>query len=128
MKIINPATEEVIKEVQEDSEETVRKKFHLLKSGQPEWAQLPVEKRVRCIRNFYDLLDKEKAELAKTLTAEVGKPLQESYNELNGARNRMQYFIDNSAKWLSEEWMVTEGATKEKITYEPLGIIANISA
>src|SRR4029077_14723976 len=30
--------------------------------------------------------------------------------------------------WLAEEWVVTEGPTKEKIAYEPLGIIANISA
>ncbi len=74
------------------------------------------------------MLDKEKDELAKTLTAEVGKPLQESYNELNGAKSRMKYFIDNAAKWLAEEWIVTEGATKEKIAYEPFGIIANISA
>ncbi len=128
MKIINPATEELIKEVQEDTKETVEKKFQLLKSGQPAWAQVSIEKRVQCIQNFYDLLDKEKDELARTLTAEVGKPLQESYNELNGARSRMKYFIDNSAKWLADEWVVSEGATKEKIVYEPFGIIANISA
>ncbi|MES1223296.1 MAG: aldehyde dehydrogenase family protein, partial [Bacteroidota bacterium] len=128
MKIVNPATEEVIKELQEDTKESVDKKYELVKAGQPQWAKMPVEKRVQCIQNFYDLLDKEKDELAKTLTAEVGKPLQESYNELNGARGRMKYFIDNAVKWLREEWIVTEGATKEKIVYEPFGIIANISA
>ncbi len=88
----------------------------------------PGTKRVACIEKFYDLLVAEKDELAKTLTAEMGKPLQQSYNELNSARNRMKFFIDNSAKWLAEEWIVTEGATKEKIAYESLGIIANISA
>src|SRR6266567_2215462 len=87
-----------------------------------------IKNRIKCIENFYDLLDKQKDELAKTLTNEMGKPLQQSYNELNGARNRIKYFIDNSAKYLSEEWITQEGATKEKIEYEPLGIIANISA
>ena len=48
--------------------------------------------------------------------------------ELNGARNRIKYFIDNSEKYLAQEWIITEGATKEKIVYEPLGIVANISA
>ncbi|MBS1576304.1 MAG: aldehyde dehydrogenase family protein, partial [Bacteroidetes bacterium] len=128
MKVINPATEEVIKELQEDTKETIDQKYQLLKKGQLQWAKQPVEKRVQCIQHFYDLLDQEKDELAKILTSEVGKPLQESYNELNGARGRMKYFIDNAVKWLSEEWMVTEGATREKIVYEPLGIIANISA
>lgn len=128
MKVINPATEEVIRDIPEDDAKTVEAKFQLLKKGQPVWANLPVQKRVECIERFYDLLASEKDDLARTLTVEVGKPLKESYNELNGARNRMKYFIDNAVKWLSEEWMVTDGATKEKIVYEPLGIIANISA
>jgi acyl-CoA reductase-like NAD-dependent aldehyde dehydrogenase len=54
--------------------------------------------------------------------------LQQSYNELNGARNRIQFFLDNSEKYLADEWITIEGLTKEKITYEPLGVIANISA
>ena len=128
MKVINPATEELIREIPEDDAKSVQEKFELLKKGHPDWAKLPVQKRVDCIQRFYDLLLAEKDDLAKTLTTEVGKPLKESYNELNGARARMKYFIDNSVKWLSEEWMVTEGATKEKIVYEPFGVIANISA
>jgi acyl-CoA reductase-like NAD-dependent aldehyde dehydrogenase len=73
-------------------------------------------------------LDVEKEVLAATLTAETGKPLQQSYNELNGARGRIRWFLDHSARWLAEEWVTTEGATREKIVYEPLGVIANISA
>ena len=128
MKVINPATEELIREIPEDDAKSVQEKFELLKKGHPGWAKLPVQKRVDCIQRFYDLLLAEKDDLAKTLTTEVGKPLKESYNELNGARARMKYFIDNSVKWLSEEWIVTEGTTKEKIVYEPFGVIANISA
>jgi acyl-CoA reductase-like NAD-dependent aldehyde dehydrogenase len=128
MKIINPATEELIKEVQEDSQKSVQEKYSTLKSGQIRWAETPLEDRLACIQQFHDLLDTEKDSLAKTLSLEVGKPLSQSYNELKGARTRIKFFLDNSKKWLTEEWMVTEGGTKEKITYEPLGIIANISA
>ena len=128
MQIINPATEEIIGEVAEDTETEVRDKFQLLKAGQPVWAGLKVEERLACITRFYEALDAEKTVLAETLTAETGKPLQQSYNELNGARARIRYFLDHSARYLAEEWVVTEGATREKIVYEPLGVIANISA
>jgi len=128
MKIINPATEELIKEIPEDNQETIADKFSLLQTGQPEWAAISLQKRIQCIEKFYALLDEQKDDLAKKLTSEMGKPLQQSYNELNGARNRIKFFIDNSSKWLADEWITTEGATKEKISYEPLGIIANISA
>lgn len=128
MKIINPATEEVIKKVEKDSRESVEQKYESAKDAQLAWAALPVEQRIACIEKFYNSLDGQKDELATTLTQEMGKPLQQSYNELNGARSRIKFFIDNSAKHLAEEWITEEGATKEKIVYEPLGVIANISA
>lgn len=128
MTIINPATEEIIQEVKEDTEATVREKYQQVRGGQSSWAARPVEERVGIIAKFYESLDKEKETLAATLTAETGKPLQQSYNELNGARARIKFFLDNSARWLKEEWVTTEGATREKIVYEPLGVIANISA
>ena len=34
----------------------------------------------------------------------------------------------NATSAYSEEWMVASGATREKIAYEPLGVICNISA
>jgi len=128
MDIINPATEELITKIAEDDWQSVKEKFDRLKKNQPAWGALPVDKRIQCISRFHTLLDEEKDELAKTLTSEMGKPLKQSYNELNGARSRVEFFIRNSAKWLAEEWINTEGATKEKIAYEPLGVIANISA
>src|SRR5580692_4783366 len=128
MQIINPATEEIIGEVAEDTQTEVGEKYQLVKAGQPLWAARTVEDRVACIAKFRELLDQEKDVLADTLTSETGKPLQQSYNELNGARSRIGYFLDHSAKWLADEWVVTEGATREKIVYEPLGVIANISA
>lgn len=128
MRVINPATEEFIHDIAEDTAPSVQEKFQLVKKGQPLWAAKPLEERIACIARFYELLDTEKTELAATLTSETGKPLQQSYNELNGARSRIRYFLDNAARYLSEEWVVTEGGTREKIVYEPLGVIANISA
>ncbi|HTI89332.1 MAG TPA: aldehyde dehydrogenase family protein [Puia sp.] len=128
MQIVNPATEEIIDEITEDTEVSVNQKFDLLKAGRRAWAARPVEERLAAIERFYESLETEKEVLAGTLTAETGKPLQQSYNELNGARARIRWFLDHSKRWLEEEWVVTEGATREKISYEPLGIIANISA
>ncbi|MFT3679331.1 MAG: aldehyde dehydrogenase family protein [Ferruginibacter sp.] len=128
MVIINPATEEIITTVNEDDAATIQQKFEQAKQAQQEWRKLDVTARISIFEKFYMLLDEHKDELAATLTSEVGKPIQQSYNEINGARARIKFFIDNTAKWLAEEWVTTEGSTKEKIVYEPLGVIANISA
>ncbi len=128
MQIINPATEIVLAEIPEDSPELITVKYRQLLEGQKSWAALPLQQRLDCMEKFYELLDAQQDELALTLTREMGKPLQQSRNELNGARARIRYFLDHSAQWLSDEWVVPDGATQEKIVYEPLGIIANISA
>src|SRR5690242_21193979 len=47
MTIINPATEEIIQEVKEDTEATVHEKYQQVKAGQFFWAARPVEERVR---------------------------------------------------------------------------------
>ena len=128
MHIINPATEELIADITEDSRQSVQDKFELLKTGQPGWAKTDIKKRIACIEKFDQLLEQHKDELARTLTSEMGKPLQQSFNELAGASKRIRYFIDHSEKYLADEWVDEQGPTREKISYEPLGIIANISA
>ncbi|MEO6730588.1 MAG: aldehyde dehydrogenase family protein [Ferruginibacter sp.] len=128
MKIINPATEEIITDIAEDTNQTILEKFKQLKTGQRAWRAVSIEDRIMAIQKFDDLLEEHKDELANTLTNEMGKPLQQSYNELNGARTRIKYFIEHSAKYLADEWVTSKGPTKEKIVYEPLGVIANISA
>ncbi|MBD0296223.1 MAG: aldehyde dehydrogenase family protein [Flavisolibacter sp.] len=128
MKIINPATEEVIKEVEEDNLSSLQTKFQLLKKTQGEWEQVSLTERINVLKQFSDLLEKNKEDLASVLTSEVGKPLQQSRNEINGARQRIQWITENAEKYLSDEWMTGNGSTEEKIVYEPLGIVCNISA
>jgi len=128
MKIINPFDESVITEVQEDTLSSITEKYHIVKKGQQQWALVPLKERIACISRFCELLNEEKDALAYTLTAEMGKPLWQALNELAGAQSRIRFFIENSEKWLADEWITEEGATREKIAYEPLGVIGNISA
>ena len=128
MQIINPATEEVIKEVREDTSDTITSKFQELRSTQREWQKVPLPERMRLLKRFSGLLKENIEDLAAVLTSEVGKPLQQSRNEINGARIRIEWLTNNAEKYLSEEWMTDENNLKEKISYEPLGVICNISA
>ena len=128
MKIINPATEAVIQELSEDTPATLSLKFKSLRVAQPAWARRPLDERVDVLRKFSSLLEEHKEALASVLTSEVGKPLQQSRNEVNGARTRIRWLTDNAVRYLSEEVMTTGEGMEERIVYEPLGVICNISA
>ena len=128
MQIINPATWEIITEVHEDNNQTLSTKFKLLQTGKPSWQEIPLVQRVQILTTFSDLLEVHIEHLAGILTSEVGKPLQQSRNEINGARTRIKWLTTNAEKYLSDEWMTINKDLKEKISYEPLGVICNISA
>lgn len=128
LKIINPATENVISELQEDLPENLQKSLDTLRKGQIAWGERSVKERLACILKFGELVVQHTDELAHVLTSETGKPLRQALNEIRGAQNRINHLKVNAEKWLADDVVVDEGATHEKISYEPLGVIANISA
>ncbi len=128
MKIINPATEEVIQDVLEDSKQSVEMKFELLRQAQTSWGQVELGERIKVLQSFSDLLQKNIEHLAFVLTSEVGKPLQQSRNEVNGARARIKWLTENAFNYLKDELMTNEPGLTERISYEPLGVVCNISA
>lgn len=128
MKVINPATEEVIAELQPDSRNSLDQKYQSLREGQLAWQAVKLEDRIAVINKFSALLEQNKEQLAAMLTSEVGKPLQQSRNEIAGASKRIHWLASHASAYLSDEMMHTENGLEERISYEPLGVICNISA
>ena len=130
MKVINPASGAVIADVATDNAAAVRRKYEVARAGQARWARVPIRKRLDAVVKFRERIVAMKETLARTLTHEVGKPIRQSRNELNGLDARLAFFIAESARVLRDEKVFTDPAQKleERITHEPLGVIANISA
>jgi acyl-CoA reductase-like NAD-dependent aldehyde dehydrogenase len=128
MDIVNPATEQIITVIDEDGPEIIEQVYLNARSVQPGWKAMPLEKRIATLQAFAALLEEEKEGLAQTLTMEMGKPLWQSHNELNGARGRIDWLLNQGPTYLQDEWMTQEEGLGEKIIYEPLGVIGNISA
>ncbi len=122
--ITNPATGETIREVPTDSRESVQRKFEAATNAQKKWAAVPFEKKKKAIEKFKKLLVSNKEKLAGILTSEVGKPLSQSRNEIAGTLGRLDFFLKNTKEVLKE----TKVSKNEKLSWEPLGVIANISA
>jgi acyl-CoA reductase-like NAD-dependent aldehyde dehydrogenase len=128
MNIINPATEEIITTIQEDNEVSLALKFEKLKNSAKQWSAVPVKKRAEILEKFVSLLKENNEELAAILTSEMGKPMQQSRNEINGAGAKAIWLAQHAPQYLSEEILSVSAQMTEKIVQEPLGIICNISA
>jgi acyl-CoA reductase-like NAD-dependent aldehyde dehydrogenase len=130
MKITNPATGAVIANVDADSTAVVRRKYATARAGQRAWARVPLRKRLVTIEKFRERIVAMHETLARTLTEEVGKPIRQSRNELNGLLARIDFFLAESSRALRDETVhaATDKKMEERISHEPLGVIANISA
>ena len=130
MKIHNPATGAVIADVATDGSAAVRAKYQRARAAQGAWAALPIKKRLATIAAFRDRLAAMHEALARTLTEEVGKPIRQARNELTGLAARLDFFLAESQRALRSETVLADVDNKleERITHEPLGVVANISA
>lgn len=128
LAVINPATETNITQLNQDTEYSIERKFEALQDGQKQWQKGSLEQRIIIIKKFSALLEKNIEQLAVILTSEMGKPLQQARNEINGACTRIKWLAANAEKYLSDELMTDEQGLQEKIVYEALGVVCNISA
>ena len=128
LRVTNPATGSTIAELATDSTASVAAKYHAARAAQPSWALRPLEQRQACIRRFRDGIVGHLERLAAILTSEVGKPIRQSRNELNGLLGRIDFFLGAAAGTLAPRTVFDADGVHERITHEPLGVIANISA
>ena len=128
MNIVNPATGAIIAAVEQDDQHSLDIKHNTLKEGQKEWSKVSLQHRIEILKAYSKLLASHIEPLAKTLTDEVGKPLQQSKNEINGSISRIEWLTNNAEKYLADETMNATVGMTELIHYEPLGVVCNISA
>lgn len=127
--VFNPATGKPILEMPSDDQKSIESKFRLAKNAQKKWQTTDVSTRILIIRRWNDLLNANLEKLAHVLTAEMGKPISQSLSEIKAVSARVDFFANNIEAFL-KPFCVSEAheSTQEEISYEPLGVIANISA
>jgi acyl-CoA reductase-like NAD-dependent aldehyde dehydrogenase len=128
MKLINPATEKETQVLKADHFSSIQSKVRAAQEAQKFWGERPFSERKEIITRFRDLLSENKEELAQILTKEMGKPISQARGEVGATPARLDWFLENTEEVLRCQGVSKGDALEEKITYEPLGVIANISA
>ncbi len=128
MKVHNPATGALIAEVPQASPEIIAERAAAARAAQPAWAARPLRERMEILQRFRVGIAAEVESLAATLTAEVGKPIRQSRNEVNRLLPRIDFFIAQAEAAIGTRQLHDEGGTREVLGFDALGVIVNISA
>jgi len=121
---VNPATGEEITKYDAMDKNQVFDLVKKAKRAYPEWKK-DYEKRRSYIYNLVEYLKKNKTQLAKVATSEMGKPLKESIGEVEKCAWALEFYADHGDSFLSDEVLNTD-ARKSFLSFEPLGVIGSI--
>ena len=108
----------------------VSEAYEAARGAQPAWAARPLTERLQIMAIFRTLVEERSDELARLLTTETAKPISQARNELAGVLPRVDYFVEQTERVLATDIVLDDsaGGLREQISYEPLGVVANISA
>ena len=129
---VNPATGEVLGELDCASEQQVVSAVERAAAAQPDWAARGLRKRIDILRGFQAKLHSRKNEVAAAIAREAGKPVSEALvTEVLVVLDSARFLIDNAFTLLRDE-PVPHGnlAAKFKtgrLVREPHGVIGIIS-
>jgi succinate-semialdehyde dehydrogenase/glutarate-semialdehyde dehydrogenase len=129
---VNPATGEVLRELQCASWGEVRAAVTRAHAAQTTWADFGVSKRIAVLREFQNKLHERKSEIAEAITREVGKPVAEALTtEVLVVLDAARFLVDNAYRLLRDEPLPHGNlATKLKrgrLLREPYGVVGIIS-
>ena len=128
LKVTNPATGATIATLPGDDAKSVKAKYERARAAQPAWARMRLKQRLGAIERFRELVVADSERLARVLSSEVGKPIAQARNELKGVLPRIDFFLEEAAHTLRTVKVSKDGGMEERISHEPLGVIANVSA
>lgn len=97
-------------------------------SAQPAWAARALADRLAVVNRFGRLVNERRESLARVLSSETGKPISQARAELAGVIPRVQFFVEATERVLAPETVLDADGMTEQITFEPLGVVLNISA
>ena len=121
---INPATEEVINTYDIATKEQINEKTKKARNAHLDWKK-DIQKRADHIHDFAQQLIKNKEDLARKITQEMGKAIKEARSEVEKCAWVMEYYADNGKIFVNEEVINTD-ARKSTVVFEPIGVIGSI--
>ena len=125
--VTNPARGDVIADVADLDRADVAAAIDGAKAAQTAWAAKPAKERGAILRKWFTEMMAAQEDLAKILTAEMGKPLAEARGEIAYAANFIEFYAEE-AKRVYGETIPSDAPNKRwTLIKQPVGVAASIT-
>jgi succinate-semialdehyde dehydrogenase / glutarate-semialdehyde dehydrogenase len=127
LEVFNPATGERVGRVPRLGASETNEAIAQAQATQPEWAAQTARERAVILRNWYDLVIANAAELAQILTLEQGKPLAEALTEIHYGASFIEWFSEETRRVYGD---VIPGNARDRrliVLKQPVGVVGAIT-
>ena len=119
---INPATGEILQTFDSLNEQQLEAKLARASEAFREHRRSSFADRADRMVRAAEILEAEKKSFARTMTLEMGKPINAAVQEAEKCAWVCRYYAENAEKHLADE-VVETSATSSFIRYQPLGVV-----
>ena len=129
-EVTAPATGKVIDTVPKATGEDIKLAVDAAVIGQKIWAEAPIYRRAEVIYKFLNIVEQNKESLAKTLSAENGKPITEARIEIGNVFIGFRAFAEAAKHYygtiIPPGTEAGQKSNMQLVTREPIGVVACI--
>lgn len=122
---INPSSGETIKKFSALDSHEIEKKLATAQTAFNSYRKTSFTERARWLNAAADTLEKRKAELARTMTLEMGKLLRAAEDEITKCVRGCQFYAEKAEEFLGAQEVKTDAA-QNFVRYEPIGPVLAI--
>ena len=127
ISVNNPANLKEIGTVPKCGTSETKKAIESANNAWPEWKAKSARQRSEILRNWFDLIIKNKEELAQIMTTEQGKPINESRGEIVYGASFIEWFSEEAKRIYGDT--IPDPMTDRRIVVlkQPVGVVASIT-
>jgi succinate-semialdehyde dehydrogenase / glutarate-semialdehyde dehydrogenase len=125
--VTNPATGEVLAQVPDMEATETRRAIEAAKAAWPEWRRKTAKERATLLRKWYNQMMANVDDLAWIMTAEQGKPLAESKDEISYAASFIEWFAEEGKRVYGDTIPSPWNDRRLLVVKEPVGVCCAIT-
>lgn len=125
--VTNPATNEAIATVPKGGAKEATAAVDAAYDALPAWSKKTAGERAVLLRRWFDLINENKEELAKTMTMEQGKPYNEALGEIAYANSFVEWYAEEGKRIYGDTIPASDPNKRIIVLKQPVGVIAAIT-
>ena len=122
LQSVNPATGEVLETFTAPSSRELDGIVATSHAAYLEWRTVPFKARAERMRQAAQTLRRRRAEFARTMALEMGKPIAQGEAEVDKCAWVCDYYADSAEGFLAVQPRETD-AKKSYVRFDPLGVV-----